>query len=124
MYKLELTFSCCSPKRRQFITKETIMQKIILDCDPGHDDAIAILLAAGNPNIDLLGITTVSGNHNVENTTRNALAVCTAYGIKVSVAKGAAGPLTIELVLAAEVHGSTGLEFHGRLREQCYPTLR
>ncbi|TIR54750.1 MAG: ribonucleoside hydrolase, partial [Mesorhizobium sp.] len=59
------------------------MEKIILDCDPGHDDAIAILLAAGNPNIDLLGITTVSGNHNVENTTRNALSVCTAYGIKV-----------------------------------------
>ena len=49
-------------------------RKIILDCDPGHDDAIAILLAAGNPRIDLLGITTVSGNHNVENTTRNALA--------------------------------------------------
>ncbi|WP_368773811.1 nucleoside hydrolase [Mesorhizobium sp. M00.F.Ca.ET.217.01.1.1] len=63
------------------------MEKIILDCDPGHDDAIAILLAAGNPNIDLLGITTVSGNHNVENTTRNALSVCTAYGIKVPVAK-------------------------------------
>jgi purine nucleosidase len=58
------------------------MEKIILDCDPGHDDAIAILLAAGNPNIELLGITTVSGNHNVENTTRNALATCTAYGIK------------------------------------------
>lgn len=86
------------------------MEKIILDCDPGHDDAIAILLAAGNPNIDLLGITTVSGNHNVENVTRNALAVCTAYGIKVPVARGAAGPLTIDQVLAAEVHGVTGLD--------------
>ena len=49
------------------------MEKIILDCDPGHDDAI--LLAAGNPNIDLLGITTVSGNHTALNTTRNALFV-------------------------------------------------
>ncbi|RUW04299.1 nucleoside hydrolase, partial [Mesorhizobium sp. M1A.F.Ca.IN.020.03.1.1] len=86
------------------------MEKIILDCDPGHDDAIAILLAAGNPNIDLLGITTVSGNHNVENTTRNALSVCTAYGIKVPVAKGSPGPLIIDQVLAVEIHGETGLD--------------
>jgi purine nucleosidase len=86
------------------------MEKIILDCDPGHDDAIAILLAAGNPNIDLLGITTVSGNHNVENTTRNALSVCTAYGIKVPVAKGSPGPLLIDQVLAIEIHGETGLD--------------
>ncbi len=86
------------------------MEKIILDCDPGHDDAIAILLAAGNPNIDLLGITTVSGNHNVENTTRNALSVCTAYGIEVPVAKGSPGPMLSEQVLAIEIHGETGLD--------------
>jgi len=86
------------------------MEKIILDCDPGHDDAIAILLAAGNSKIDLLGITTVSGNHNVENTTRNALSVCTAYGIKVPVAKGSPGPLLIDQVLAVEIHGETGLD--------------
>jgi purine nucleosidase len=86
------------------------MEKIILDCDPGHDDAIAILLAAGNPNIELLGITTVSGNHNVENTTRNALSVCTAYGIKVPVAKGSPGPLISDQVLAVEIHGETGLD--------------
>jgi purine nucleosidase len=86
------------------------MEKIILDCDPGHDDAIAILLAAGNPNIDLLGITTVSGNHNVDNTTRNALSVCTAYGIKVPVAKGSTLPVYSEQVLAIEIHGETGLD--------------
>lgn len=86
------------------------MEKIILDCDPGHDDAIAILLAAGNPSIDLLGITTVSGNHNVENTTRNALSVCTAYGIRVPVAKGSPGPLVSDQVLAIEIHGETGLD--------------
>jgi len=86
------------------------MEKIILDCDPGHDDAIAILLAAGNPNIELLGITTVSGNHNVENTTRNALSCCTAYGIKVPVAKGSPGPLLADQVLAIEIHGETGLD--------------
>ena len=86
------------------------MEKIILDCDPGHDDAIAILMAAGNPNIDLLGITTVSGNHNVENTTRNALSTCTAYGIRVPVAKGSPGPLIGDQVLAIEIHGETGLD--------------
>ena len=85
-------------------------EKIILDCDPGHDDAIAILLAAANPNIDLLGITTVSGNHNVENTTRNALSTCTAYGIKASVAKGSPGPMIADQVLAIEIHGETGLD--------------
>ena len=85
-------------------------EKIILDCDPGHDDAIAILLAAANPAIDLLGITTVSGNHNVENTTRNALATCTAYGIKVPVAKGSPGPMIADQVLAIEIHGETGLD--------------
>jgi len=86
------------------------MEKIILDCDPGHDDAIAIMLAAANPNIDLLGITTVSGNHNVDNTTRNALSTCTAYGIKVPVAKGSPGPLVADQVLAIEIHGETGLD--------------
>jgi purine nucleosidase len=86
------------------------MEKIILDCDPGHDDAIAILLAAANPAIDLLGITTVSGNHNVDNTTRNALATCTAYGIKVPVAKGSTRPIIIDQVLATAIHGETGLD--------------
>lgn len=86
------------------------MEKIILDCDPGHDDAIAILLAAASPEIDLLGITTVSGNHNVENTTRNALATCTAYGITVPVAKGSPRPMVIDQVLAVEIHGETGLD--------------
>ena len=86
------------------------MEKIILDCDPGHDDAIAILLAAGNPTVDLLGITTVAGNQTIDNVTRNALSVCTVYGIKVPVARGADGPLVVDQVLAAEVHGETGLD--------------
>ena len=49
--------------------------KIILDCDPGHDDAVAILLAVGNPNIDLLGVTTVGGNQSLDKVTYNARAV-------------------------------------------------
>ncbi|RFT31466.1 hypothetical protein CG403_04575, partial [Gardnerella vaginalis] len=50
------------------------MTTIILDCDPGHDDAMAILLALGNPNIDLLGVTTVGGNQSLEKVTYNARA--------------------------------------------------
>ena len=48
-------------------------KKIIIDCDPGYDDAVAILLAAGNPLIDVLAITTVAGNQTLEKVTRNAL---------------------------------------------------
>lgn len=86
------------------------MARIILDCDPGHDDAIAILLAAGNPDIDLLGITTVAGNHVLDKVTHNALAVCTVAGIDVPVAAGAAGPLVGEQVVAADIHGDSGLD--------------
>ena len=51
-------------------------RRIIIDCDPGHDDAVAIMLAARNPKIELLGITTVNGNQTLEKVTRNALNVC------------------------------------------------
>ena len=50
-------------------------KKIILDCDPGHDDAIAMLLAYGNPEIELLAVTTVVGNQTLEKVSRNALAI-------------------------------------------------
>lgn len=85
-------------------------EKIILDCDPGHDDAIAIMVAAAHPNIDLLGITTVSGNHTVENVTRNALSCCTVFGIEVPVARGSERPMLIDQVIADEIHGVTGLD--------------
>ncbi|UWF77617.1 MULTISPECIES: nucleoside hydrolase [Microbacterium] len=86
------------------------MEKVILDCDPGHDDAIAIMLAAGNPAIDLLGITTVAGNQTLEKVTRNALSVCTVSGIRVPVARGSAGPLVGTQVIAEDIHGDTGLD--------------
>lgn len=86
------------------------MEKIILDCDPGHDDAVAILLAAGNPEIELLGITTVAGNQTLAKVTRNALAVCAAAGITVPVAAGAARPLVREQLIAGEIHGASGLD--------------
>ena len=63
-------------------------QKIILDCDPGHDDATAIMMAAKHPKLDLLGITTVRGNQTLEKITNNALAVCQYLDLDVEVYKG------------------------------------
>ena len=60
-------------------------RKIILDCDPGHDDAVAIMLAAKSPKIDLLGITVVAGNQTLEKTTANALNVCQYLGLDIPV---------------------------------------
>jgi purine nucleosidase len=83
----------------------------ILDCDPGHDDMVAILVAAAHPRIDLLAITTVAGNGTLDHTTHNARAVCTLAGIRdVPIAAGAPGPLVGTLHTAAHVHGESGLE--------------
>jgi inosine-uridine nucleoside N-ribohydrolase len=84
---------------------------IILDCDPGHDDAIALLLALASPEIELLGVTTTFGNQTLEKTTANALRVLELAGrTDVPVAPGADGPLTRDLVVAAHVHGESGLD--------------
>jgi pyrimidine-specific ribonucleoside hydrolase len=84
---------------------------IILDCDPGHDDALAILVALARPEVELLGITTVAGNAELDATTRNALTVLALAGrTDIPVAAGAARPLQRSLVTAAYVHGSSGLE--------------
>ncbi|MGH9063070.1 MAG: nucleoside hydrolase [Acidimicrobiales bacterium] len=89
------------------------MRKVILDCDPGHDDALAILLAYGCPEIDLLGITTVAGNQTLDRTTLNARRVCTVAGITdVPICAGSAGPLTRRLVTAPDIHGESGLDGH------------
>ncbi len=88
-------------------------RRIIIDCDPGHDDAMAILLAHGTPELELAAITTVAGNHEVELTTLNALRICTLAGITgVPVAAGCAAPLLRPLHTAPEIHGTTGLEGH------------
>jgi purine nucleosidase len=84
---------------------------VILDCDPGHDDAMAILLAAGNPAIDLRAITTVAGNQTLAKTTRNAQRICSVAGIAdVPIAAGCDRPLRGELVTAGDVHGESGLD--------------
>lgn len=85
--------------------------KMILDCDPGHDDAIAILLALGSPQIDLLGITTIGGNHSLEKVTFNARAVCELAGRpEVPVHAGCMKPLVRKAIDAAYIHGETGLD--------------
>jgi inosine-uridine nucleoside N-ribohydrolase len=84
---------------------------ILLDCDPGHDDAIALLLALASPELDLLGVTTVAGNQTLEKTTANALRVLEVVGRgDVPVAAGADRPLARELFIAAYVHGETGMD--------------
>ena len=69
--------------------------KIILDCDPGIDDALAIAFAHGHPGIELVGITTVAGNVGLAKTTANALAVCEFIGAAGTPVTAGCGPLTV-----------------------------
>jgi len=85
--------------------------KIILDCDPGHDDAVALMLAHGSPEIDLLAVTTVMGNQTIEKVTRNALAVARVIGLdSVPFAQGAHRPLVRDVETAPDIHGESGLD--------------
>lgn len=94
-----------------FIYSRPVTTKIILDCDPGHDDAIALLLAHGNPEIDLVAVTTVHGNQTIGKVTRNALAVATIAGITgVPFAAGAHRPLVRMAEVAESIHGESGLD--------------
>jgi inosine-uridine nucleoside N-ribohydrolase len=84
---------------------------VILDCDPGHDDAIALLLALASPEVELLGVTTVHGNQTLAKTTANALRVLDLAGRSdIAVAAGADRPLLRELTVASHVHGDSGLD--------------
>ena len=85
-------------------------EKIILDVDPGHDDAIAIMLAAKNPKIDLLAITVVAGNQVLEKTVTNALNICSHLDINVPIAAGMSIPMIREQIISDEIHGETGLD--------------
>jgi inosine-uridine nucleoside N-ribohydrolase len=83
----------------------------ILDCDPGHDDAIAILLAVASPELELVGVTTVSGNQTLDKTTANALKVLELAGRSdIPVYAGADRPFVRERDVAAHVHGESGLD--------------
>jgi inosine-uridine nucleoside N-ribohydrolase len=88
-----------------------VTTQVLIDCDPGHDDAIALLLALASPEVELLGITTVAGNQTLEKTTANALKILEFVGrAEVPVAAGAPRPLVREPFVAAYVHGETGMD--------------
>ena len=84
---------------------------IVLDCDPGHDDAIAIMLALASPEVELVAVTTVSGNAPLHHTTANAIRVLDHLGRSdVPVAAGADRPLVQDPFTPGDVHGPTGLD--------------
>jgi inosine-uridine nucleoside N-ribohydrolase len=84
---------------------------VILDVDPGHDDAVALMLACGHPDLDLLAVTTVAGNVSLEKTTRNALRILSLVGCTdVPVGAGASKPLERSLHTAEDIHGKSGLD--------------
>ena len=89
-------------------------KKIILDCDPGHDDAVAIMLAVASDEIDLLGITCVGGNATLENTKINSLKICSLLNRPdIPIYAGSNKPLVFDLVTAEHVHGKSGLDTDG-----------
>src|SRR5262245_45184841 len=81
----------------------------IIDCDTGIDDALALLLAARSPEIDIAGVTCVAGNVVLEQVVRNTLGVLAACGVRAPVAAGAAGPLVRRLTTATFFHGADGI---------------
>src|SRR2546429_2636896 len=92
-------------------TPRLMATPVLIDCDPGHDDAIAIRLALASPEVELLGVTTVAGNQTLPKTTANAIRVLEFAGRDdVPVAAGADRPLVREPFVASYVHGETGLD--------------
>lgn len=90
-------------------------RKIIIDCDPGHDDAVAIIMAGRSPKLELLGVTTVKGNETLDKVTRNALNICQCLNLDVPVCKGMAGPMVrdiypVEIPEETMLHGDSGLD--------------
>ena len=97
-----------SQSATQQATKPT---SIILDCDPGQDDAVAILLAVGDPSINILGVTSVGGNQSLDKVTYNARAMLElAHATDIPVHQGCGQPLVRPLSVAASIHGETGLD--------------
>lgn len=91
--------------------KNSLARPIICDCDPGHDDAISLILALANPELDVLAVTTSAGNQTPDKTLNNALKILTLLERQsIPVAGGAEKPLQRELIIADSVHGESGLD--------------
>src|SRR5262249_46103601 len=102
----------CGRRAGRAVGRERSMavQKIIIDCDPGIGDALALLFAHGHPDLELCGITTVAGNVGLDLTTANALRVREYAGLgEVPVVAGCARPLLRSVIDARDVHGESGL---------------
>ncbi len=84
--------------------------KMILDCDTGHDDAIALMLASRHPEIELLGVTVVAGNQTLDKTLPNTLNVCQHLQLDVPVYGGMDRPMVRDRIVAGDVHGKSGLD--------------
>lgn len=85
-------------------------QKIIIDCDPGHDDAIALLIASYASDFELIGVTTCAGNQTIDKTSKNALNLLSFFNKIVPLAKGSENPLTRKILTCPEIHGESGLD--------------
>ena len=86
------------------------MKPVLIDCDPGSDDALAILAALNSPDLDVVGLTTVGGNATIDDTTRNALAILEIGGrAEVPVWRGAGRPLVGEFRFGYDYHGEAGV---------------
>ena len=85
-------------------------QKIIIDCDPGHDDAIALLVAAYSDKFDLVGVSTCAGNQTIDKTSKNADNLLHFFNKNIKVAKGESNPIKRTIKTCPEIHGESGLD--------------
>ena len=87
-----------------------IKQKIIVDCDPGHDDAIALLIANYSDQLDLIGVSTCAGNQTIDKTSKNADNLLRFFDSNIKVAKGETDPIKRKVKTCPEIHGESGLD--------------
>lgn len=85
-------------------------RNIVIDCDPGHDDAVALMLLGNKDKFNLLGVSCAAGNQTVDKTSRNAINICEYLGIDVPIAKGSLVGLVQRSMICPEVHGESGLD--------------
>lgn len=87
-----------------------LKQNIIIDCDPGHDDAIALLIASYSDKVNLLGVSTCAGNQTIDKTSKNAFNLLNFFGKDILVAKGETDPIARKVKTCPEIHGESGLD--------------